>query len=279
VGAPQCRRGYQRGSTVSRLERRPVVTQQVRPPLTDQGFLSVPLERRTDDSDPRGRTTPSVRVLTLLEGKRITPAQAAEALGLTPRQVRRFRWEGKPRSAEPSGTPGIESSPGDLRRRDRSPGVEPMCRPERPSPHREAQHNGGHSGESGPSQTPAGSGRGSLSAPAMPASASAAAARRAQAGLLCQLDGSPFEAAKTIESGYQVIAWESAATGKPPRRRVRQSGTADDGQVVDEVACSQQSASKEHRREEKDVERTVAGRHRHHVDGRLLHPVTMRSAK
>lgn len=32
-----------------------------------------------------------VHVLTLLEGKRITPAQAAEALGLTPRQVRRLR--------------------------------------------------------------------------------------------------------------------------------------------------------------------------------------------
>src|SRR5512137_584719 len=32
-----------------------------------------------------------VHVLTLLEGQRITPAQAAEALGLTPRQVRRLR--------------------------------------------------------------------------------------------------------------------------------------------------------------------------------------------
>jgi len=32
-----------------------------------------------------------VHVLTLLEGKRITPAQAAEVLGLTPRQVRRLR--------------------------------------------------------------------------------------------------------------------------------------------------------------------------------------------
>jgi hypothetical protein len=32
-----------------------------------------------------------VHVLTLLEGRRITPAQAAEALGLTPRQVRRLR--------------------------------------------------------------------------------------------------------------------------------------------------------------------------------------------
>ena len=30
-------------------------------------------------------------MLTLLEGKRITAAQAAEALGLTPRQVRRLR--------------------------------------------------------------------------------------------------------------------------------------------------------------------------------------------
>lgn len=34
-----------------------------------------------------------VHVLTLLEGQRITPAQAAEALGLTPRQVRRLRVE------------------------------------------------------------------------------------------------------------------------------------------------------------------------------------------
>ncbi len=32
-----------------------------------------------------------VHVLTLLEGKRITPAQAAEAVGLTARQVRRLR--------------------------------------------------------------------------------------------------------------------------------------------------------------------------------------------
>ncbi len=32
-----------------------------------------------------------VHVLTLLEGMRITPARAAEALGLTPRHVRRLR--------------------------------------------------------------------------------------------------------------------------------------------------------------------------------------------
>ncbi len=32
-----------------------------------------------------------VHVLTLLEGKRISPAQAAEAVGLTARQVRRLR--------------------------------------------------------------------------------------------------------------------------------------------------------------------------------------------
>ena len=32
-----------------------------------------------------------LHVLTLLESRRITPAQAAEALGLTPRQVRRLR--------------------------------------------------------------------------------------------------------------------------------------------------------------------------------------------
>jgi len=32
-----------------------------------------------------------LHVLTLLESRRISPAQAAEALGLTPRQVRRLR--------------------------------------------------------------------------------------------------------------------------------------------------------------------------------------------
>jgi hypothetical protein len=32
-----------------------------------------------------------LHVLTLLEGRRISPGQAAEALGITPRQVRRLR--------------------------------------------------------------------------------------------------------------------------------------------------------------------------------------------
>ena len=42
-----------------------------------------------------------VHVLILLEGKRITPPQAAEALGLTPRQVRRLR--GRLRREVPGG--------------------------------------------------------------------------------------------------------------------------------------------------------------------------------
>jgi len=159
-----------------------------------------------------------VHVLTLLEGKRITPAQAAEALGLTPRQVRRLRVG--LRRAGPAalvhgnrGRPAPNQLPGSLRAQ-----IVSLARG------RYAGLNDHHLTEKLTTLEGLAVSRATvrrvlraagLVSPRRrrPPRHRSRRPRRAQAGLLCQLDGSPFAWFGSTQPACSLLAAIDDATG------------------------------------------------------------------